>query len=258
MPFESRGPRDLEELGARLDWLRQRLLELEQQKTSFLRHVSHELKTPLTAIRESSELLLDEVPGPMTPDQSDVARILQENGLRLQHLIENLLSYSSAPPAVSRVNARTVDLAALIRQVVSNQEIAGRAKDLRLELTLTPVTLQGDEEKLRSVMDNLISNAIKYSPRDGTISLSLREEGEHAVIEVMDEGPGIAPAERERVFEPFYQGSARYVSHVKGTGLGLALSRDYVLAHDGTINIADSHHGARFRVRLPVTLPDAG
>lgn len=246
------GPRDLEDLGARLDWLRQRLLELEEQKTNFLRHVSHELKTPLTAIREGSELLMDEVPGPLTPDQGDVAEILRDNGLRLQRLIEDLLSYSMAPPAVSRVNSTSVELAALIRQVALSQEIAGRAKGLRLVLQLEPVALDGDEEKLRSILDNLLSNAIKYSPKNGTVELSLSASGDTAVIDVLDEGPGVPASERERVFEAFYQGSAPYLGHVKGTGLGLALARDYVMAHKGSIRILNAKVGARFQIRLPM------
>jgi two-component system sensor histidine kinase GlrK len=228
------------------------LLELEEQKTNFLRHVSHELKTPLTAIREGSELLKDEVPGPLTPDQADVAKILRDNSLRLQRLIEDLLSYSMAPPAVSRIDAKAVDLAAVIRRVTAGQEIAGRAKGLRLDLVLEPVTLLGDEEKFQSILDNLLSNAIKYSPKNGTIVLSLSRTNDDAIIDVVDEGPGVPSAERERVFEAFYQGSAPYLGHVKGTGLGLALARDYVRAHNGTIGILDSRRGARFRIRLPM------
>ncbi len=254
--FEGRiqvhGPRDLEDLGDRLDWLRKRLLELEEQKANFLRHVSHELKTPLTAIREGSELLRDQVPGPMNAEQAEVAGILRENSIRLQRLIEDLLSYSMSPPAVSTLTAVPVDLEQVARRVVSDHELAIRTKDLDVTLNLSPVCLHGEAEKLRAIVDNLLSNAIKYSPKRGRVSIEIRADHEDAVIEVADQGPGVSSAERDKVFQPFYQGQARYRSHVKGTGLGLAIARDNVQAHGGVIQILDSQRGARFQVRLPL------
>ena len=109
---------------------------------------------------------------------------------------------------------------------------------------------QGDAEKLRVVIDNLLSNAIKYSPVGGTIVLRLSKHKEHAVIEVIDCGPGIAPEDRDRIFDPFYRGKHAATSAVKGTGLGLAIVRDYVEMHQGTVK-AIAAAGAHIRVVLP-------
>ena len=112
------------------------------------------------------------------------------------------------------------------------------------------ISAQGDAEKLRVVIDNLMSNAIKYSPLGGTIVVRLGKHKEHAVIEVIDSGPGIAVEDRDRIFDPFYRGRHSAMSAVKGTGLGLAIVRDYVELHQGTVK-ALAAAGAHFRVILP-------
>ena len=112
--------------------------------------------------------------------------------------------------------------------------------------------LTADADKLRVVVDNLVSNAVKYSPEGGTISLAVRTEEDKIVIEVDDAGPGIAAEDRERVFEWFFQGKLGHQGRVKSSGLGLAIARQFVLAHQGSIEvIADRAPGAHFRVSLP-------
>jgi two-component system sensor histidine kinase GlrK len=246
------GPADLESLGRQLDWLRLRLLDLEQQKTRFLRHISHELKTPLTALREGVELLTDEVTGQMTPGQFEIARILRQNTLRLQKLIEDLLSYHSAQFHTSALNFSQFNLKALTARVGLQHSLPLRAKNLNLNLAASDFELQADEKKVEAIIDNLLSNAIKFSPSGGTIRVQLRRRGADAVIDVMDEGPGITAGDKAKVFEPFYQGNTEYTGPVKGTGLGLAIVREYVQAHEGTVEIIeDGNPGAHFRVILP-------
>jgi two-component system, NtrC family, sensor histidine kinase GlrK len=111
----------------------------------------------------------------------------------------------------------------------------------------------GDDAKLRAVIDNLMSNALKYSPDGGKIRIILQRHNGCAVLDVMDSGPGIALTERDRVFEAFYQGQQRQGGHIEGSGLGLSIAREYLMAHQGTIELIDDvSQGAHFRVTLPV------
>jgi two-component system sensor histidine kinase GlrK len=258
VPVEVRGPRDLEELGERLDWLRLRLLHLDEQKVRFLRHISHELKTPLTAIREGTQLLADEVAGELTPAQAEILGILARSSIQLQRRIEDLLSFNTIVQGMGAPLAREpVDVGLLLERVLADQSVAIQARQVLVELDLAALHFDGDREQLRIVMDNLMSNAIKYSPPGGRIEVTTRRLEDELVIEVRDEGPGIEPDEREAVFHPFFQGSAPYDGHVKGTGLGLAITREYVGNHGGTIEVVDVRRGACLRVRLPMT-GDAG
>lgn len=246
------GPADLEYLGGRLEWLRQRLLELEQQKARFLHHVSHELKTPLTALREGSELLADGSSGALNEQQREIAAILRQNGIQLQKLIEDLLSYQDAVTSINRIDCRPMDMAAVVRQVLDAHKLAIAARRLKLDSNIQSAPLVADADKLRVVTDNLVSNAVKYSPELGTISLAVRPQDDKVLFEIGDAGPGIAPEERERVFDWFFQGKTRHAGRVKGSGLGLAIAREFVLAHGGSIEvIAEREPGAHFRVRLP-------
>jgi two-component system sensor histidine kinase GlrK len=245
------GPADLKYLGSRLDWLRQRLIELEQQKRLFLRHVSHELKTPLTALREGSELLVEGTAGPLSPGQREIVEILRQKSVQLQQLIEGLLNYHRAHESVGRLEVTAVRFDRVVEEVLEDYRLAVQARGIRADLRLDPVILQADEEKLRAVAANLVSNAIKYSPDEGMISLALRREGAEVVFDVRDAGPGIPPEDRDRIFDWFYQGEDIHHGRVRGSGLGLAIAREFVVAHDGRIEVvSDREGGAHFRVTL--------
>ena len=252
------GPHDIEMLGEQLDWLRQRLISLEDQKTRFFQHVSHELKTPLTALREGSDLLSDEVVGKLNDEQREVAGILKHNSLTLEKLISDLLTYSQGQSAdrlgkKTALDIKPLQLRDLIDQVINAQRLAIVAKTITVKRECEKTSFHGDVEKLRVVIDNLLSNAIKYSPVGGTIILRLGKHSDHAVIEVIDNGPGIAAEDRDRIFDPFYRGKNVATSAVKGTGLGLAIVRDYVEMHQGTVK-AVAAAGAHFQVILPKSL----
>ena len=253
-PIQISGPQDIRDLGERLEWLRHRLQELEQQKTMFLRHVSHELKTPLTAIREGIELLNDGVVGNVTPDQAEVITILRTSSRQLQDQIENLLKFNMALAERSLARQVPVHLDELFREVIRNQTLALRARSVTIAKQLQRTVVCGDPEQLRTIVDNLLSNAIKYSPAGGTIRITLDHDDDSATFGVEDEGPGIDASERDRVFDAFYQGRSTPGGHVKGTGLGLAISERYVRLHDGRIEILDAPCGAHVRVTLPLEM----
>src|SRR5213083_2953028 len=250
-PIAVSGPEDLRYLGRRLDWLRRRLDEFETQKNRFLRHVSHELKTPLTALREGAELLHDEVAGPLVPTQAQVVSIMRDNSVKLQRLIEELLDYQRALHAAASLEVRLVELDDLVREAARSHELAAQAKGLRLTIEAQPATLEADPQKLRSIVDNLISNAVKFTPPGGTISVRARALAGEAVIEVMDSGPGVPAEERESIFNLFFRGRTKSESSVKGSGLGLAIARELVEAHGGQIAVVGGTRGGHFRVTLP-------
>ena len=258
--IEVNGPQDLRYLGQRLEWLRSRLSDLEAQQNRFLRHVSHELKTPLTAVREGAELLRDNVGGKLSPEQRDIVRIVRENTLSLQKLIEDLLNYHQTR-AMEPQTLGPVFLPDVIRRVVKEHKLAALARIVSFEAKLRSATVVGDGEKIRTIVDNLVSNAIKYSPRSGTIALNLAAEKGFAVLDVIDEGHGVDPEERRHIFESFYQGKPPAEGRVKGSGLGLAIAREYALAHGGRIEVLDraqGQSGAHFRLWLPLATSGEG
>jgi two-component system, NtrC family, sensor histidine kinase GlrK len=253
-PIRITGPHDLAELGARLDWLRQRLVELEQQKVTFLRHISHELKTPLTNIREGTELLTDRVVGSLTAQQGEIVEIVRDNSVQLQHLIEDLISFSVAHTALPVIESRPIDLDAVITDLVEQHKLAARSKRVRLELELSGETVNSDREKIRVILDNLLSNAIKFTVENSAVRIQTGKFGEQVFVEVSDQGPGIPREERERVFEVFYQGEAGpggRRGHVRGSGMGLSIAREYARALNGQLQVLDTEWGARLRLLLP-------
>jgi two-component system sensor histidine kinase GlrK len=253
-PVAIRGPKDLVRLGASLDWLRDRLHKLEQQRTLFLRHVSHELKTPLAAIHESSALLGDGAVGALSAEQLAIIRIQGSNCQRLQRLIEDLLRYNAESFSVLNVMPQPVRVDRVVDGVVATHELALGSRQLVIAREVEKVTVQGDAEQLRVVIDNLMTNAIRFSPQGGTITLRLREEHDCVVFEILDQGPGILPEETGKVFEAFYQGAAPNKDFYKGTGLGLAIAEEYARANGGTIEALASDDGGHFRLLLPLNL----
>lgn len=255
-PIRIRGPRDIEDLGQQLDWLRQRINELEHQKITFLRHISHELKTPLTTLREGSELLAESL-AEGSPEEAEISRLMQSNSLRLQKLIEDLLQFGRTQQLVSSLDIEPdIRLDWIVEEIVASQSVAASAKQIAVETELEPALAAVDTGKLRIVVDNLLTNAIKYTPAGGTIRIDLKREGQSVRLDVEDTGPGIDASENQSIFEPFVQGSALYQSSVKGTGLGLAIAKDYVESHNGKIEVVPAESGAHFRVTLPLPETD--
>jgi len=251
--IEVSGPRDLERLGAQLEWLRLRLLDLAQERNRFLRHMSHELKTPLANIREGAELLMDGAVGPLDNSQREVVAILRDNGIKLHRLIENLLSFSAWQKESVGLDLTEFRLRPLVKQVLEAQQLTVVSQRVRLEVKVDDLTLRADRGKLRLIIENLLSNAIKYSPKGGTVYLHAAKQDTQLVIDVADVGAGIPQDERARVFEAFYTGRPPAGVQVKGTGIGLSVVLEFVNAHGGTIEIVDGEYpGAHFRIRMPL------
>lgn len=251
------GPVDLERLGHQLEWLRNRLLELAQERNRFLRHMSHELKTPLANIREGTELLMDGAVGQLNTGQREVTEILRDNGIKLQRLIENLLGFSAWQSNSTGLDVSEFRLRPVVRQVLENQQLTLVSQRVRLDVHIEDLTLAADRGKIRLILENLLSNAIKYSPRGGVINLRALADGEQLILEVADSGPGVPLEERARIFEAFYTGRAPG-GRVPGTGIGLSVVNEFVNVHQGTVEIVDGEFtGAHFRIRMPMRVVPA-
>lgn len=246
------GPQDLQQLGERLNWMRLRLLEIEEQKSTFLQHISHELKTPLTSIREGANLLSEGIAGKLTAQQHEIARILFANSIQLQKRIEDLLNFSALQAGKAALHIQKVALRMILESVLHDQYLAITNKALQIELVCPDLMLECDEQKTRTIVDNLLSNAIKYSPQGGLIKIHASVIDSSVRLDVHDSGPGIDPMDKDKIFDAFYQGRKAPQGHIRGTGLGLSITREYVLAHGGSIELLDTQKGAGFRVMLPL------
>ena len=230
----------------------------EKRGLNVLSHLSHELKTPLVAMHETNRLLLDELPGPLEPRQKRLIELNLESGERLSEMITKLLDFARMEEDALSYDLHSQDLVNLTARAV--EAFAARARDKEISLTMAPppksVTAHCDGDRIIQVLGNLIDNAIKYSPAGSTIEVSvgLLESGSpegirSAVVEVADQGPGIPDGDREIIFERFRQlgGSKR-----SGVGLGLAISRQIVRAHQGSLSVHDNRDGgSTFTLMLP-------
>jgi two-component system sensor histidine kinase GlrK len=233
------GPQDMVELGREIDWLRQRLQALEDQKLRFLRHVSHELKTPLASLREGVALLDDELAGSLNARQRTIVGIMDGASRDLQKRIEDLIRYSGMMRDATLPPAAPQALADVLAGVLARQRLALDAHGIRVETQLTAPTLHSDRNQLETVFDNLLSNAIKFSPAGGRILVKSEPVDGAVAVWVCNQGEGIPLAERSRVFEPFFQGSRQPASAVKGSGLGLSIVREALLAAGGRVEVVD-------------------
>ncbi len=251
VPIMIRGPADVRRIGRQLDWLRLRLSELDADKARFLRHISHELKTPLAAMREGVSLLEDGVAGPLTDSQREVARILQHNTVVLQGQIEGLLRFNAAAFEARQLKRDQVDLLHLIEEQVDAQRLQWLAHELVVRVEGEAVSVQIDAAKIATVIGNLLSNAIRFSPHGGVLRIRLGKSPGWVRIEIRDEGPGVAENDRQRIFEPFYRGERQPDNAARGTGVGLSIVQEYIAAHGGRIALLPSSGGAHFIIELP-------
>ena len=233
----------------------QRLKEANRVKSEFLATMSHELRTPLTAIIGFSELLLEGVMGKITEEQSDSLREVLNNGATLLDMINNLLDMAKVEAGKMSLEKQDFDLKELLQR--TKHTIASLVKkkkqNLKLALPLKACVIHADERRIQQVFLNLLSNAIKFTPEGGDITVSLHENGEgKQIVEVADTGIGMRPEDLKRVFEMFQQADSSVTRRHGGTGLGLALAKQFVELHGGDI-WAESElgKGSKFTVVLP-------
>ncbi len=250
-PIDIQGPADVHRIGQQLDWLRLRLTELDADKARFLRHISHELKTPLAALREGVSLLEDGVTGELNANQREVAAILRQNTAQLQGQIEALLRFNAAAFEARQLQRQSTDLLQLLEAQVDAQRLQWRARGLTVQIEGDSVTARVDADKLGTAVANLLSNAIRFSPEGGRITLRLSSRNQLVQLDVADQGAGVADADRARIFEPFYRGQRQPEGAVRGSGIGLSIVHEYIAAHGGKMTLLAGGPGAHFRIELP-------
>ncbi|WP_425445081.1 sensor histidine kinase [Zobellella endophytica] len=233
-----RGPAELVELGERLLWLHHRLRELEAQKMQFLRHLSHELKTPLASLREGADLLAEKVTGPLTQEQEEICELLVHNSFRLQGLIEQLLDYNRVQQV--QVYQEPVAVLPLLEQSLEAHRLTIENKAMRVSLELDESPPMADGHRLKLVLDNLISNAVNYGDAGGLIRIEARAREDDYYLSVANSGQPIPEQDRERIFEPFVQGSQERTGVLKGSGIGLSIAREAAISMGGRLALDTS------------------
>lgn len=247
----------------------ERLGELDRMKRDFVAKVSHDLKTPLSSMQETISVLLDGVAGDVSPKQRQLLELNLESGKRLSAMLNKLLDLSRIEAGLAP-DLELLDVGVLVRRSIERIGATGSDRHVRIAFDDLPqrVIVRGDATGLAQVVDNLLENAVKFSPPNGAITVSLRDtppkdaripievrrraRGNSITIGVADEGPGIPDDEKEKIFTRFYQTEAGRAARGRGVGLGLTICREIVAAHGGAMWAADNEpRGTVFNVLLP-------
>jgi len=258
--LQIRAPSELKDLADTVNWMGTKLQELDDMKSEFLAHVSHELRTPMASIQEGTHLLLDEIPGPLVPEQRTTLRIMADSSRRLIHLISTILDLSKMEAGMMEYRIVPVDLSRIAEISINKVRLLADSKHVQLLLEHIggQMWVKADASRVEQVLDNLLSNALKFSPVGGVVKVHMKPDWEAGVLEVAvsDMGPGIAPVDLPHIFERFYQGRTKGKHVLAGSGLGLALAKKVVEAHGGRIWIeSEKSKGTTVRFILRLTKP---
>ena len=228
------------------------LRELDRLKDEFIALVSHELRTPLTSIRGYIDLILDD--NTLTEQQRKFLEIADRNSDRLLRLVGDLLFLAQLEAGTLDLMIEPVDLGTVARESVAAARPSAEAKEIALEVVADEgVALEGDSARLAQVVDNLISNAIKFTPAGGSVGVRVSTDTGRALLEVSDSGIGISPGEQAYLFDRFFRTSEAAERAIPGTGLGLTISKALVEGHGGSIALTSvAGRGTTFRVALPL------
>lgn len=244
----------------RLESERKRLLALDRLKTEFLARISHDLRTPLNSIIGFSDLIAAEVGGRVNKKHGEFIAAINRNGHTLLALINELLDLSSIESGQTRMRREQVALTTILADLRAATDPVLAAARIETHWP-DPAALAGhtahvDRRRLVQAMVNLIDNARKYTPAGGMVRIEMGSDGRESVFVVADNGPGIPPGERERIFLPYYQRSQGFTLQTgAGVGLGLAIVKGIVEGHGGRLELdSDIGKGCRFRLRLPQRL----
>jgi heavy metal sensor kinase len=251
--LEDTGANDeLNRLAHTLNAMLERLDASFHQIRQFSADASHELQTPLTILKGEIEVALRTL-----RDPGEYQRVLKsalEEIDRLTRLVEGLLLLARADAGVLRMDHQSVDLAQTVEDVYRQAKILADSRNIHLLLgEMEPLSIQGDYERLRRVLLNLVDNGIKYTPAGGRVTLSLQRQGQWASFQVADSGIGLSPEDRTRIFERFYRSAEARSQGEGGSGLGLCIARSIVEAHDGKVQVESTPgQGSTFTVLLPL------
>ena len=248
--------RDADTARAALSERNESLLELDRFKDRVLAMVSHDLRSPLTSVRGYVELLLDEETGPLTEDQRRFLEIVKRNADRLDGQIGDLLLVASIAEGRLSLVRGPVNLSELVADAAEAAAPQAAQRSIELDISCGELpTIDADGPRLAQVLDNLISNAIKYTPDGGRVRLHAAARQQRVTIAVRDTGIGMRAEERAHVFEPFFRADDVKERGIKGTGIGLVIVKAFVEAHDGSVTVESRPgSGSCFTIELPVRI----
>jgi two-component system sensor histidine kinase GlrK len=256
--LDSSGHDEFSKLAGSFNDMVERLGDAERVKKDFLTHVSHELKSPLASMEETTELLLEEIPGPLTSRQRRFLGLNLDSGRRLSAMISRILDLSRLEAGVMEYEFRVHSLGAMVSNVADEFEARARERGIRIHYVPPPqdIRVECDRDRIYQVLQNLLDNAMKVSPAGEVIELRADARNEFAEVEIADRGPGIEDSHKERIFEKFHQQSVRERSRSgRGVGLGLAICREIMAAHRGEVWVRDhSGGGSVFGIHIPVSV----
>jgi signal transduction histidine kinase len=246
---------EIGDLAASFNRMAAKLAALDQVRDEFVAYISHELRTPLTSLKEANSLLLDGVAGRLTSRQLQLLSIVEEDCLKIERLINELLDLSKMEAGMLHLNRVATRFGPVVAAAVA--EMAPVAEKRGIALVVeggSGPPLDADAGRIRQVVTNLISNAIKFAPEGSQVRVQWRPDGQRLVCEVADQGPGIPEEAREAIFEKFHQLAPHALSALRGTGLGLPIARRIVEAHGGVLWVeCPPEGGSVFRFTLPLS-----
>lgn len=251
----------VEERTAELQEALRKISELSQLKANFVANVSHELRTPLTHVKGYLELLATESLGSLSAEQKKALQVSQRAAGRLESLIDNLILFSLAARGEMTLQLAPVDLNKVAGEIINYSKVKADDRNVALHFNAHPEIplVQADEEKISWVILQLIDNAIKFTPSGGEVTLSIQPEADTMVmVSISDTGIGIPASRIKEVFEPFHQLDSSSTRRYGGTGLGLALVHDIIIAHGSVIEVqSENEKGTMFRFPLVITHPES-
>jgi two-component system sensor histidine kinase GlrK len=246
---------EIGDLAASFNRMAEKLAALDQVREEFVTYVSHELRTPLTSLKEANSLLLDGLAGRLTTRQRQLLGIVQEDCLKIERLINELLDLSKMEAGMMHLQPERTGFPEIVAAAVQEMNPVAQKRDIRIRVEGGHgAVVDADPGRIRQVVTNLISNAIKFSPEGSRVTVSWALEHDRMVCAVADQGPGIPDSAREAIFEKFHQLAPQALSAVRGTGLGLPISRKIVEAHGGALWVeCPPGGGSVFRFSLPLS-----
>jgi signal transduction histidine kinase len=240
--------RDLREANRALATSNLELLETDRMRATLVANVTHDLRTPLTAIKGAADNLLDHIAGTLAGGQREYVEIVRDHATRLTATVNELLSSARLQAGQVEMESEMLDVQAIVQEVVAGLQTLARERRIHLEVRGAGVRIAADRKKLRRAFENLVSNALKFTDDDGKVVVEVTAGSNAVDISVRDTGHGIPADELPRLFERFYRGSTPQ----PGTGLGLSIARNLVRLHGGDISVvSEVGRGSEFRVRLP-------
>jgi signal transduction histidine kinase len=230
------------------------LRRLDQLKDDFVASVSHELRTPLTSIRGYLELVLDGDVAELTEEQLRYLSVVDRNAGRLLRVVDDLLFAAQVDAGKVALEPGLTDLGEVVREAVEAARPVAVEHDVELTFDADgPAELVGDRARLAQILDNLIANAIKFTPPGGKVEVRTFLAGDSGVVEVTDTGIGISAEDQERLFQRFFRAEGAILGAIDGTGLGLAIVKAIVDAHGGDLAVESiAGRGTTFRIGLPL------